>query len=89
MGDEIKNPHLREVCQDGYVLKVTNRHKDFEILSIRFHIPMDLSLFFFQSFTRSLQAGFKRPLLHRCTESSDPAHGKGVFGDKISSNFSF
>ena len=23
--DEINNPHLKEICQDGYVLKVTNR----------------------------------------------------------------
>ena len=45
MGDEITNPHLREVCQDGYVLKVTNRNEDFDILSIRFHISVDLSLF--------------------------------------------
>jgi len=25
VGNEIKNPHLKDVCQDGYVLKVTNR----------------------------------------------------------------
>ena len=38
--DEINNPHLKEICQDGYVLKVTNRFVFFLVFSFVEMFPL-------------------------------------------------
>ena len=68
VGDEVNNPHLKEICQDGYVLKVTNRFFFSRV------IWQSCLLF---CWNVPAQARFKGPLLHRRAKPAHPPHGQG------------